>query len=561
MRSGGQLVVDALLANRVERVFCVPGESYLPVLDALYDHGGDIQLVVCRQEGGAAFMAEAHGKLTGRPGICMVTRGPGATNASIGVHTAFQDSTPMILLIGQVSTADADREAFQEIDYRRMYGQMAKWVAQIDRTERIPEYLSRAFHTATSGRPGPVVLALPEDVLSASVSAPAPRAVKSLPIGVSDAAMQGFRAMLGRAERPLLILGGGGWTARTSTDMMRFAAANGLPATCAFRRQDSFDNSHDNYAGDVGIAIRPGLARHIEQSDLLVVVGPLLGEMTTGGYSLIEAPYPRQRLVHVLPGVEELNRVYAADLAIGASVSSFAAAAAALEPFDRPDWRERTGAMRAEYLAHVEPPGNPGELQMGEIVRFLRDRLPDDAIVTNGAGNYAGWVHRFYRYRRHGTQAAPTSGAMGYGVPAAVAAKLAHPGRIVVGFSGDGCFQMNGQEIGTAVQYGANAVFIVVNNGIYGTIRMHQERRYPGRVIGTAIRNPDFAMLARAYGAHGELVTRHEDFPAAFERALAAGTPALLELRLDPEAISPGRTLADISGAETVDEGIAFTGN
>ena len=545
-RTGGEILVRALEINGAERVFGVPGESYLAVLDAFYGARNSVQFTICRQEGGAAYMAEAYAKLTGRVGICFVTRGPGATNASIGVHAAFQDSTPMILFIGQVARDQADREAFQEIDYRRMYGPLAKWVAQIEDARRIPEYVSRAFHTATSGRPGPVVLALPEDMLTDRVAVAdveAHRPVRAHP-GASD--MAALRDLLAGAERPLMIVGGGGWTAQTSRDIQAFAQANRIPTGCAFRRQDCFDNTDDCYVGDVGIGINPKLAARVRDADLIVAIGPRLGEMTTGGYTLVEPPVPRQKLVHVHPGAEELNSVYKATLAIQSGVEAFAAAARAMKPVDSSAWAGQTATARAEYLKHIETPRIPGDLQMGEIMGWLRRTLPGDAILVNGAGNYSTWPHRFYQWTQYHTQAAPTLGSMGYGVPAGVAAKLAFPDRIVVSFNGDGCFMMNGQELATAVQYGANAIFIVVNNGMYGTIRMHQERRYPGRVLGTELANPDFAALARAYGANGEIVERTEQFFPAFERALAADRPSLLELRIDPEAITPTATLAGL---------------
>jgi len=544
--TGGKILVDGLRAHGVDLAFCVPGESYLAVIDALYDVRDTVKLIVCRQEGGAAFMAEAYGKLTGRPGICFVTRGPGATNASIGVHTAQQDSTPMILFIGQVGGDVVEREAFQEVDYRRMFGQMTKWVAQIDRAERIPEYLSHAFHLAVSGRPGPVVLALPEDMLVATTVAPAARPylrVKPYP-GEDD--LSRLRQMIVDAQRPLILLGGGDWTASSCDEMRDFLERWNLPAACSFRRQDLLDNRHPNYAGEVGIAISPDLKQRVQQADLIVTVGARLGEMTTGGYTLFDVPQPRQRFVHVHPGAEELGRVYRADLMINAGMQEFAAAMRNLHAPDPVPWRGWTEALRAEYLKTLVPVAVPGRLNPSEVVAGLRGRLPAGSIITNGAGNFSGWVQRFYQYTGFRTQLAPTNGAMGYGVPAAVAAKLVHPERAVVCFSGDGDFLMTGQELATAVQYGANVIFLVVNNGMYGTIRMHQERDYPARVHGTALHNPDFSALARAYGAYGEVVESTEQFAPAFERAMASGTPALLELRIDPEAITTRSTLSAI---------------
>ncbi|MSO85377.1 MAG: thiamine pyrophosphate-binding protein [Rhodospirillales bacterium] len=545
-RTGGQLLVQGLVANGVSHVFSVPGESFLGALDALYDASNAIRLVVCRQEGGAAYMAEAYGKLTGRPGVAFVTRGPGATNASVGVHTAFQDSTPMILFIGQVARGTRDREAFQEVDYRRMYGPLAKWVAEIDDAARVPEYVSRAFHVALSGRPGPVVLAIPEDVLTEAATV-ADVGPARIPVAHPDpAAMARLRELLVGASKPLMIVGGGGWSADASRDLQAFAAANNLPVGCAFRRQDSFDNHDDHYIGDIGVAINSKLAQRVRDADLVLAVGPRLGEMTTSGYTLLKPPAPAQKLIHVLPDPDELNSVYKAEIAIVSGMAPFAAALRALAPVAHAAWDQWTEAARADYLDYVKPLPIPGSVQMAEIVAYLNRTLPKDSIVTNGAGNFAVWAHRFYQFSHYGTQLGPTSGSMGYGVPSAVAAKILEPNRTVVSFSGDGCFLMNGQELATAVAYGANAIFIVVNNGMLGTIRMHQEKRYPGRVIGTELRNPDFAALARAYGANGDTITRTEDFAPAFARALKSDRPTVLEIRLDPEAITPIAKLADV---------------
>ena len=537
-RLGGHIVAEALCINGVDTVFCVPGESYLPLLDGLYERRDRIRLITCRHESGAGFMADAWGKLTGRPGVCLVTRGPGACNASIAVHNAAQDSSPMLLLVGQIGDDCVDREAFQEVDYRRMFGSMAKWVAQIDRIDRIPEYLHRAFQTAMSGRPGPVVLALPENLLFGSGVArdvgPA-RAVQASP---SADDMAELKAMLAAADRPLVILGGAGWTDTACFDMRGFIEANRLPVACAFRWQDLFDHRHPNYIGDAGLGIRPSLAARIDQADLLIVVGARLGEATSSGYTLIDVPQPRQKLVHVHAGNDELGKVYRADLPINSGMAAFAAAAADIR-VDSLAWADSVAVDRAEYLAHSTPPTVPGPLQMGEIMTWLNENLPDDAILTNGAGNYTIWLHRYYRYRRFHTQLAPTSGSMGYGVPAAVAAQLAHPDRLVLAWAGDGCFMMTGQELATAVQYELPIIFLVVNNGMYGTIRMHQEKHYPGRVAATGLKNPDFVALARAYGAHGERVTETAQFAPAFARARAAGTPALLELVLDPAVLTP----------------------
>ena len=546
VRSGGRILVDQLAIHRADTAFCVPGESYLDVLNAYYDVREHMRLIVCRQEGGAAFMAEAYGKLTGRPGICFVTRGPGATNASIGVHTAYQDSTPMILFIGQVGSDVVEREAFQELDYRRMFGQMAKWVAQIDRADRIPEYISHAFHTAVSGRPGPVVLSLPEDMLASQAVAVDARPytrVKAHP-GIRD--MDRLREMVEQAQRPLVILGGGDWSAGACNDIRAFVEANNLPAACSFRRQDLLDNRHPNYCGDVGIGINPALAERVRNADLVLTVGARLGEMTSGGYTLFSIPRPAQRMVHIHPSSEELGRVYQTELMINSGMEEFAKAAGNLPAVDSSRWRDWTHGARSDYLQNLKHGAMPGALDLGEVMAFLRMRLPENAIITNGAGNYSGWVQRFYQYTGFRTQLAPTNGAMGYGVPSGIAAKIVHPDRVVVSFSGDGCFTMNGQELATAMQYELPVLFIVVNNGMYGTIRMHQEREYPARVYATALKNPDFVALAKAYGLHGELVNKTAEFEPAFGRAMASNKPALLELRIDPEAITTRTSLTAV---------------
>ena len=555
-RTGGQILVDALKTHGTNIVFGVPGESYLAVLDALHD--APIRFIVNRQEGGAAFMAEAYGKLTGRPGICFVTRGPGATNASIGVHTAHQDSTPMILFIGQVGNDFIEREAFQEIDYRRMFGAMTKWVAQIDRADRIPEYVARAFQVATSGRPGPVVLALPEDMLTdlaAVVDAKPYQPVQAAP---SAAQIAQLRDMLGAAQRPLVILGGAGWDSAACDELRRFAESNALPVACAFRFQDLLDNRHPNYIGDVGIGISPKLAERIRSADLILAVGPRLGEMTTGGYTLLQAPCPQQKLIHIHSAAEELGRVYQADLMINSGMPQIATALAAMPPVDAPAWRHTVAQARAELAEwQAEPPlfkNRNAKLNLWQVVQILQSALPADTILTNGAGNFATWAHRFWSYGGFRTQLAPTSGAMGYGVPAAVAASIVQEQhgqrRSVLNFAGDGDFLMNGQELATAVQYRAGVLFIVFNNGIYGTIRMHQEREYPGRVSGTELRNPDFAALATAYGAFGEAVESTQAFADALQRAqahiAATGLPALIELRYDADLITPNATLTAI---------------
>ena len=543
-RIGGHILVDNLIAQGVDLVFGVPGESYLAVLDGMYARRDAIRYIICRQEGGAANMAEAYGKLTGHPGVCMVTRGPGATNASIGVHTAFQDSTPMVLLVGQVGSNFVDREAFQEIDYRQMYGPIAKWAAQIDRADRIPEYISHAFHVAMSGRPGPVVLALPEDMLTTEASVADLARYQYVQPAPAPSDIEQFVRLLSAARQPIVVLGGGGWNASAREQICAFAEAWQLPVGCAFRFQDLFDNSHPQYIGDVGIGLGPKLAARIKEADLVVAIGPRLGEMTTGGYTLLEPPRSAQKLVHVHVGADELGRVYQGNLLINSSMQRFAEAVCDLKPAAPVPWAARTRQANADYEANRVPQPMPGTLDMGAVILTCQEMLPDDAIITNGAGNYSGWVHRFYQHRKFRTQLGPTSGAMGYGVPAGVAAAITHPERTVVSFSGDGCFLMNGQEMATAAQYDAKVIFVVINNGMYGTIRMHQEREYPAHVSGTALRNPDFAAMARSFGHAGEIVTRTEEFRPALERALAAKGSTLLELRIDPDAITTRTTLS-----------------
>ncbi|SEJ39046.1 acetolactate synthase-1/2/3 large subunit [Pseudomonas linyingensis] len=545
-RTGGQILVDALLLNGVERAFCVPGESYLAVLDALHDVREQIDLVVCRQEGGAAYMAEAHGKLTGQLGICFVTRGPGATNASVGVHTAFQDSTPMLLFIGQVARDQLGREAFQEVDYQQMYAPLAKWVVQIEDARRLPEQLAQAFQRAISGRPGPVVVVLPEDMLTDVVEVADALPSRRVDCHPAPAQLAEMQALLEQAQRPLLVLGGGGWTAQAVADMRTFAEQQRLPVALSFRRQDLFDNRHPQYAGDLGLAASAELREAVQQADLLLVVGSRLGEISSSGYTLLDIPTPRQTLIHVHAGLEELGRVYQPALAIASSPEAFAAQAAALPAVDARRHAAWIEQLNQDYRSNLDCPPSPGPVQMGEIIAWLGEHLPEDSILCNGAGNYAVWLHRFYQYPAFRTQLAPTNGSMGYGVPAAIAAALAAPGRTVLSFAGDGCFMMNGQELATAIQYDARVIFIVVNNGMYGTIRMHQERHYPGRVCGTELHNPDFAALAQAYGLYAEVVEHTADFPGAFTRARRAGKAALLEIRVDPQALTPRQSLAQI---------------
>ncbi|WP_440995049.1 thiamine pyrophosphate-binding protein [Arhodomonas sp. SL1] len=542
-RTGGQILVDTLRLHGAERIFCVPGESYLAVLDALLD-APDIAVTVCRQESGAAMMADAYARCTGRPGVCFVTRGPGATNASAGLHIAQQDSTPVILFIGQIRRDTQEREAFQEIDYRRMLGPLTKWTAQIDDTARIPEMVSRAYHNATAGRPGPVALALPEDMLTETAEAPDAGPSRPVTTGVDPTALAELRERLAAAERPFVLAGGGGWDEGASAALHRFAESWDLPVGVSFRCQGYFDCLHPNYAGDVGLGANPELVRHIQASDLLIALGPKLGEATSQGYSLLDIPRPRQTFIHIHADAEELGRVYQSDLPINADMRAAPRALATLTPPDSVPWSAWTREVNASYHRWTDdPPANPGTLQMGEIITWLNEHLPEEAIIANGAGNYCIWSNRFYRYRRFRSMLAPTSGSMGYGAPAAIAAALACPNRPVVGFSGDGCFLMTGQELATAVQYRVPVVLLVVNNGSYGTIRMHQEREYPGRVSATDLHNPDFAALARSHGAHGERVEHTEEFPEAFRRAQGVGGPALIELMLDKATIAPGRSL------------------
>jgi acetolactate synthase-1/2/3 large subunit len=559
---GGHLLVECLIAQGVTHAFGVPGESYLAVLDGFHAHADKIKFVINRQEGGAAFMAEAHGKLTGRPGICFVTRGPGATNASIGIHTAYQDSTPMVLFVGDVASETRDREAFQEVDFCSFFGPstkgMAKRVERIDDVARIPEYVARAFATAINGRPGPVVLVLPEDMLAAPVRAhPATGAmpaalprVEAVQAWSDPGALRGLREMLLAAQRPLLIAGGGGWTVQAAQALQRFAENWRLPVGNAFRFQDTFDNHHPLYAGDVGIGINPKLAQRVRDSDLVIAIGPRLGEITTGGYTLLQVPRMRQKLVHIHASAEELNRVYQADLAINASMN---AAARSLEVLTAPPtlvWEAWAQGCNDDYLANMQPQALPGDIDMPAIVGLLQKHLPADAVLTNGAGNFASWVHRFFKH--HGlakgfkTQLAPTSGAMGYGVPAGIAAAIT-TGRVAFTMAGDGDFLMNGQELATAVQYGAKSIIVLLNNGMFGTIRMHQEREYPRHQAGTELRNPDFAALARAYGYAGVKITRTDEFEAQLIAALERPQGSLIEVALDPEVITTRGTLSAIT--------------
>jgi acetolactate synthase-1/2/3 large subunit len=537
-RSGGEILVDALRLHGIDTVFCVPGESYLAALDALYGARNQIRLVTCRQEGGAGYMAEAYGKFTGRPGVCFVTRGPGACNASIAVHTAMQDSTPLVLFVGQVERTAAGREALQEVDHRRMFAPLAKLALQIDDPARIPELVHHALRTATSGRQGPVVVALPVDMLTETARVADGKAYAPVRPHPGAAELARLRALLEAAERPVMLLGGSGWHGSAHADIAAFAAANRLPVAVSFRRQDLFDNDHELYIGDLSSSVDPKLVARVKESDLLLVVGARLGQMTTRDYTTVEAPVPRQTLVHVYPEASELGRVFQPDLAIASGMAEFAAAARALAPVDGSRWQAWAEAGRADHLATREPDPVPGAVDMPAIMATLRDAVPADTVITIDAGNFSGWPQRYWRFRAHPSELGPTVGAMGYAVPAGIAAKLAAPERTVVCFVGDGGFLMTGHELATAHQHGAAPIVIVVNNGSYGTIRMNQESDYPDRVIGSELINPDFAALARAYRAHGETVARTEDFAPALSRALAAGTAAVIEIRLDVEVIT-----------------------
>jgi acetolactate synthase-1/2/3 large subunit len=548
----GHLLVECLIAQGVTHAFGVPGESYLAALDGFHAHRDRIRFVINRQEGGAAYMAEAHGKLTGRPGVCFVTRGPGATNASIGVHTAFQDSTPMVLFVGDVAADQRDREAFQEVNYFSFFGPLAKRVERIDEARRIPEYVARAFATAMNGRPGPVVLVLPEDMLAQVVEGKPLARVEPVEAWSDPGSLRKLREMLLASRKPLVIAGGGGWTPQSAQALQRFAENWKLPVGNAFRFQDTFDNHHPLYAGDVGIGLNPKLAARVKEADLIIAIGPRLGEMTTSGYTLLVPPKSVQKLVHIHASAEELNRVYQADLAINATMN---AAARSLEVLTAPPslpWEDWTKAANDDYEANLVPQKLPGNIDMPAIVATLKKHLPEDAVLTNGAGNFASWIHRFYKHhglvKGHKTQLAPTVGSMGYGVPAGIAASIT-TGRTAFTIAGDGDFLMNGQELATAVQHGARSIIVLLNNGMYGTIRMHQEREYPQHVSGSQLQNPDFAALARAYGYEGVRITRTEEFEAQLVAALARSQGTLIEVMLDPEVITTRGTLSGITQA------------
>ncbi len=545
-RTGGKILVDQLLIHGADMAFCVPGESYLEVLDALFDARDRFKLVNARHEAGAANMAEAYGKLTGKPGICMVTRGPGACHAAVGVHTAFQDSTPMIMLIGQVGRDMMDREAFQEIDYRQMFGPVAKWAAQIDVTARIPEYIARAFHVATSGRPGPVVLALPEDMLTEVTSSGDALCYQPTQASPAPQVFPRIRELLEGAKKPMILVGGPGWSDRACAQLKGFAEANGFPVATSFRRQDILDNRSPNFAGDLGTSGPPALIQRFKDADLLLVIGARLGEMTTQGYTILQAPTTRPKLIHVHADADELGKVFTPELSVLSSSSNFMEGLAANTWFGADRWSGWLASARSDYLSAVAPSDGTPALDLAAAMIELGKRLDDDAIVTLDAGNHTGWPQRYLSYARPGRQIGPTNGAMGYSVPAAVAASLVHPDRVVIGCVGDGGFMMSGQEIATAVQHGGKPIILLFNNNMYGTIRMHQEREHPSRVVGTDLVNPDFVTMAQSMGAHAERVTRTADFAAALERAITAGRPALIELYTDPEQISTRTTITKL---------------
>jgi acetolactate synthase I/II/III large subunit len=544
-RTAAEVIVDQLIVNGVQHAFCVPGESYLAVLDAFHDR--NLQVTVCRQEGGAAIMAEAVGKATGRPGICFVTRGPGATNASHGIHIAQQDSTPMILFVGQVAREMRGREAFQELDYRAVFGTMTKWVTELDDPTRAAEIVSRAFYVATSGRPGPVVIALPEDMLTERVSIPDAPAFEPVDTSPGRDEMAKLGELLAQAERPIFLLGGSRWSTQACAVMQRFAERYSLPVATTFRRGHLFDALHPCYAGDLGIGVNPKLLQRIKAADLVVLVGGRLGEIPSQGYTLFEIPGPQTRLVNVHPGPEELGRVYRPHLAINATPTAFVAALDELDAKCEATWAADTQAAHADYIAWSETATLvPGSVNLGEIMVWLRQHLPADAILCSGAGNFSAWIHRFFRFRRFASHIAPTSGSMGYGVPAAVAMKRLYPDRTVVAIAGDGDFLMNGQEFATAVQYDLPIIIVIADNGTYGTIRMHQEREYPGRISATTLKNPEFAAYARAFGGFGAMVEKTSEFAEAFRAAERSGKPAIVHLKIDPEAITPQTTLTKI---------------
>ena len=542
IRHGGKILSDQLVKLGVERVFSVPGESFLAALDGLRDSG--IANIVCRQEGGAAMMAEAYGKMAGKPGVCFVTRGPGATNASAGVHIAMQDSTPMVLFVGQIDNRQTDRETFQEVDYRAMFGGLAKWVAQIDQTERLPEYIARAFRIAQSGRPGPVVLALPENMLSAAADVADFTGQVTVPLQPDARQFDSMMAAFLAAKRPLVVVGGSAWSQQAADNIATFAERQNVPVVTSFRRQDYMDNRHACFAGDLNVGINPKLAARVRDADFLLLVGTRFGDIETQGYGLVDPSAPAKVIAHIHSDADEIGRVYGADHAVVCDGPR------ALEILVEADaglgWADWTAAARADYEAWIKPQESPGAVKQEQVIKWLSDTLPDDAILTNGAGNYAAWLHRYFVYKQHGTQLSPTSGSMGYGFPAAVSASIAHPEKTVVCLAGDGCFQMTLNEMSTATQHGSKPIVVVMNNGRYGTIRMHQEKTYPGRVSGTECASPDFAALARAYGGHGETVRDGAEFADAFARAQTSGVLAVIECVLDPDVMSTGASLSDM---------------
>jgi len=549
LRSGGQILVDQLRIHEVDTIFCVPGESYLTVIDALHDAQNEIKTVACRQEGGATNMAEAYGKLTGKPGVAMVTRGPGACNGSIGVHTAMQDSTPMVIFIGQVARDQEYREAFQEVDYHQFYGAICKEVVQIDHAERVPELVSQAFHIAASGRPGPVAVSIPEDMQRDMADVADARSFTTVRSEVGPKAMADFRAQLANSERPLMILGGAGWSEKACTDIQAFSEANAVPVAASFRCQDLFDNMHVNYAGELGTSASPQLTERLRASDLLIVLGSRLGEMTTNGYSLVSLPVPRQKLVHVYMDASELGRVYEPDVSIVASMESFAAAARDMKATNTDSRVEWLRQANQDYIDNLKPTLEMSSVNMHAVMDVLNEKLTADAIITTDAGNFSGWAQRFYRYRKFRSQLGPTSGAMGYAIPAAISARLTSPNRPVVAFVGDGGAMMSGQEIATAMQYGSDPIILVLNNNCYGTIRMHQERDYPNRILATELKNPDFAKWAESFGAYGAIVEKTEDFEAVFEQAMKADRISIIEIRVDLETITTRTTMSNLRGS------------
>lgn len=545
MRHGGQILVDQLRLQGVKRVFSVPGESFLAALDGLYASG--IENVVCRQEGGAAMMAEAHGKLTNSPGVAFVTRGPGATNASAGVHVAMHDGTPMVLFVGQIQREERDRAAFQEVDYVQMFSGLAKWVTEVRDTSRLPELISRAFHVAMSGRPGPVVLSLPEDMLRQEVDVPDIPAIAPRPAGVAQESVAQVLEMLEGAKRPLVVAGGSLWTQEAADDLARFAEARGLPVALAFRRQDYMDNDHGCYVGDLALGVRPALTTYVDEADVLLILGSRFGDIASGGYR-VHPSAPGKTIIHVHPDPDELGRVFRPDLALAVGAPQMLAALARSNGALRADWQAQTQALRADLEAWLEPKETPGAVKMEQVARMVQQMMPEGTILTNGAGNHSMWLQRYMEFSKAKTYLGATSGSMGYGLPAAIAAAL-ETGEPVVSWAGDGCIQMTLNELSTAAQYGAQVIVIVANNGRYGTIRMHQERSYPGRVSGTDLMNPDFAALVRAYGGHGETVTETAQFAPAFERAMAAGGIAMIELVLDEDVLTPSFSLSDLAKA------------